>query len=326
MEVRYRKRGEQSDQARDLEQGLFIDESHDNSFLMRQPLPRAEFEKIITTGRHSFHWQHLVCKQFAAPYHYHPEYELVHIRQGRGRRLVGGSIGHFGPNDLVLIAPNVPHIWQVDPTCPRAEILYIQFLPGFLGPDFFKTPEMQPAMELMSGAQGGVTFNASLRKKMADSLIQFPGLNKSARLLALLDILCRLGLRKGFRTLGKPMSGVRLNPREEERISQVFKYLNENLTCSISQADVARSVRLSSPAFSRLFKKTTGKCFMQVVNELRIAEVCRLLSETDRNISEIAFGCGYESLSSFHSQFRRIMQMPPGRYREKVEMIACGKR
>jgi AraC-like DNA-binding protein len=292
---------------------------------MRQSPPRAEFEKIITTGRQSFHWQHLVCKQFTAPYHYHPEYELVHIRQGRGRRMVGGSIGHFGPNDLVLIGPNAPHIWQVDPKCPSAEILYIQFLPGFLGPDFFKTPEMQPAMELMTGAQGGVTFNASVRKEMAEALIQFPGLNKSARLLALLDILCRLGQRAGVRPLGKPMSGVRLNSREEERISRVFKYLNENLTGSISQADVAQSVRLSSPAFSRLFKKTTGKCFMQVVNELRITEACRLLSETDRNISEIAFACGYESLSSFHCQFRRIVKMSPGQYREKFELVASGK-
>jgi AraC-like DNA-binding protein len=180
-------------------------------------------------------------------------------------------------------------------------------------------------MALMTGAQGGVTFNASVRKAMAETLIRFPGLNKSARLLALLDILCRLGQRAGVRTLGKPMSGVRLNSREEERISRVFKYLNENLTGSISQANVARSVRLSSPAFSRLFKKTTGKCFMQVVNELRIAEVCRLLSETDRNISEIAFACGYESLSSFHCQFRRIVKMAPGQYREKFEMIASGK-
>lgn len=293
---------------------------------MRQSPPRAEFEKIITTGLQSFHWQHLVCKQFKAPYHYHPEYELIHIRQGRGRRLVGDSIGHFGPDDLVLIAPNVPHIWQVAPECTKAEILYIQFLPGFLGPDFFKTPEMQPAMELMTGMQGGVTFNASVRKETTLRLSQFPALNKSERLLALLDILCRLSRGAGIRPLGKSIGEVRLNPREEERISQVFRYLNENLTGSISQAAIARSVRLSSPAFSRLFKKTTGKCFMQVVNELRIAQVCRLLAETDRNISEIAFGCGFESLSSFHCQFRRIMKTVPGKYRGKLEAITSGNR
>jgi AraC-like DNA-binding protein len=284
---------------------------------VRQIKPkRAAFEKIIRDEQQSFCWRHLACKQFRAPYHYHPEYELIHIRRGRGRRLVGDSIGHFGPDDLVLIAPNVPHIWQVAPECPRVETLYMQFLPDFIGPEFFKAPEMQPVLKLMAATQGGgVTFSASLRKEMTARLKNFSTLNQAERLLALLDILCRLGRDTGIRPLGRHVDQVRLNRREEERISQVFRYLNENLTSSISQAEVARSVRLSSSAFSRLFKKTTRKCFMQVVNELRIAQVCRLLAETDRTVSEIAFGCGFESLPNFHCQFRRIMKMVPRKYR-----------
>jgi AraC-like DNA-binding protein len=295
-------------------------------FRVRQSAPRAEFEKIIASDQQSFYWQHHLCKQFTAPYHYHPEYELIHIRQGRGRRLVGDSIGHFGPDDLVLIGPNVPHIWQVAPECPKAEAFYIQFLPEFLGTEFLKTPEMRPVLDLLTATHAGMTFGAPVRKEMTGRLNEFPALNKSERLLALLDILCRLGKSTGIRPLGKPMSPVRLNRGEEERISQVFSYLNQNLTGSISQAEIARSVRLSSSAFSRLFKKTTGKCFMQVVNELRIAQVCRLLAETSRTISEIAFSCGFESLSSFHCQFRRIMKTTPGKYRDKHETLASGKR
>ncbi|MCX6894805.1 MAG: AraC family transcriptional regulator [Verrucomicrobia bacterium] len=293
---------------------------------MRRIKPqRAEFEKIITNEQQSFYWRHVVRKQFSAPYHFHPEFELIHIRQGRGRRLVGDSIGHFGPDDLVFIAPNVPHIWQVAPESPKAEALYIQFLPDFLGADFFKTPEMQPVLELLTAAPGGVTFSAPMRKEISARLKEFPTLNQSERLLALLDILCRLSRDPGIRHLGKSTTPVRLNQREEERISQVFKYLNENLTGAISQAEVARSVRLSSSAFSRLFKKTTRKCFMQVVNELRIAQVCRLLAETDRTVSEIAYGCGFESLPNFHCQFRRIMKTSPGKYRQKLATIAAGK-
>lgn len=294
---------------------------------MRRIKPtRAEFEKIITNEQQSFYWRHIACKQFRAPYHYHPEYELIHISQGRGRRLVGDSIGHFGPDDLVLIAPNVPHIWQVAPECPKAEALYIQFQPGFLGAEFLQTPEMRPVLDLLNAAKSGVTFGSSIRKEMTARFREFPALNKSERLLALLEILCRLSGSAGMRPLGNPMSPVRLNRREEERISQVFGFLNRNLSGSISQAETARSVRLSSSAFSRLFKKTTGKCFMQVVNELRIAQVCRLLAETNRTISEIAFSCGFESLSSFHCQFRRIMKTSPGIYRQKLETIASGKK
>ena len=294
---------------------------------MRQIKPRrAEFEKIVADEQQSFHWHHYVCKQFKAPYHYHPEYELIHIRRGRGSRLVGDSIKHFGPGDLVFIAPNVPHIWQVAPECPEAETLYIQFLPEFLGAEFFKTPEMQAVRELMSAARNGVVFSAAVREEIAVRLKMFPALNNSERLLELIAMLCRLSQDSGIRPLGKDINRVRLNQREEERISRVFKYLNENLAGLISQADIARSVRLSSSAFSRLFKKITGKCFMQVVNELRIAQVCRLLAETDRTISEIAYSCGFETLSHFNCQFRHIMKTTPGKYRHQLVTIASGNR
>jgi AraC-like DNA-binding protein len=183
---------------------------------------------------------------------------------------------------------------------------------------------MKPVRKLMASMQSGVTFSPSVRKVAGTRLQRFNVLNTAERLLDLLGIFCLLGQGPGIRLLSKPMSGALLNRSEEVRITQAFKFLNENLTDPISQADVARSVRLSSPAFSRLFKKTTGKCFMQVVHELRIAEVCRLLLETSKTTSEIAFGCGYESLSSFHCQFRRIMKASPGQYREKCEKVVSG--
>ena len=293
---------------------------------MRQIQPRrAEFEKIVANDQQSFHWHHLVCKQFTAPYHSHPQDELSHICRGRGSRLVSDSIKHFGPGDLVFIAPNVPHIWQVSPECPEAETLYIQFLPEFLGAEFFKTPEMQAVWELMITARNGATFSVGVREEIAARLKKFPTLNPSERLLELIAILLRLSQSPGIRSLGKDINRARLNQREEERISRAFKYLNENLTGLISQAEIARSVRLSSSAFSRLFKKTTGKCFMQVVNDLRIAQVCRLLAETDRTVAEIAYGCGFETLSHFNCQFRRIMKTVPSNYRHKLATIALGK-
>lgn len=284
---------------------------------MRKPEhASAKFEKIIVDVQRSFYWHHDVYKQFLAPYHYHPEYEIIQINHGRGRRLVGDSIGHFGPGDLVFIAPNVPHMWKVAPECPEAETLYIQFLPGFLGTDFFKLPEMQPVANWMTAVGAGMTFSAAVREEMTFRFKKFPTLSKTGRLLELLDILHRLSLDPGSRPLGHGPGRTNLSHRDEQRMSKVFDYLNHNLTGTISQAEIARNVRLRPSAFSRLFKNTTGKCFVEVVNELRLAQVCHLLAETDRTVSEIAFGCGFETLSHFNSQFRRTMKMVPLKYRD----------
>jgi AraC-like DNA-binding protein len=289
---------------------------------MLQPEPaRAKFEKIIVDGQQSFFWHHSICKQFGAPYHYHPEAEIIHIRRGQGRRLVGDSIGHFGPGDLVFVAPNVPHMWKVAPDCPEAEALYIQFLPEFLGAGFFQAPEMKPVRDWMTGVGAGVTFSAAVRGEMTFRFRKFPQLTNSERLLEFLDILCCLSRDSGSRPLGHSLGQAALNNQDEQRMSQVFEYLNQNLAGPISQAEIARHVRLRPSAFSRLFKSVTGKCFVQLVSELRIAQVCRLLVETDRTIAEIAYGCGFETLSHFNSQFRRTMKMPPRKYRKAHQSI-----
>jgi AraC-like DNA-binding protein/quercetin dioxygenase-like cupin family protein len=286
---------------------------------MRQNKPlHAQFEKILARGRQSFYWRHCIIKQFVVPYHYHPEFELILICEGRGRRLVGDSIGHFGPGELALIAPHVPHVWMVAPDCPRAETIYVQFRPDFLGMEFFARPEWQAARELMETARRGVGFNPAVREDVAARLKKFPKLDETARLLSLLEILQRMSGDRGAHPLARSPGPARFNRRHEERIDRVFQYLNQKLNGPISQAEIARSVHLSPAAFSRLFKRTTGKCFMEAVNELRIGQVGRLLTETSRSISEIAYECGYETLSHFNRQFRQFMKMTPRQYRRKV--------
>lgn len=64
------------------------------------------------------------------------------------------------------------------------------------------------------------------------------------------------------------------------------------------------------------------KCFLEVVNELRIDQACRLLAESNRTISEIAFECGYETLSHFNSKFRTFMNMTPSKYRRSLAGVS----
>ncbi len=71
------------------------------------------------------------------------------------------------------------------------ELFYVQFLPDFMGADFFKLPEMQAVGKLMA-AGGGVTFSGAVCAEVVSLLGKIPVLNSSKCLLSLLDILDRL--------------------------------------------------------------------------------------------------------------------------------------
>jgi AraC-like DNA-binding protein len=279
---------------------------------------RAEFEKIIARGKQSFFWQYGRGIRFVAPYHYHPEYELFFIKRGHGQRLAGHSIASFGTGELVFLGPNVPHVWMVAPGCKHVEAFYIQFLPSFMGEGFFDHLEMHAIRKMMETSRRGLLFSPSARREVASLLESFPTLNETERLIALLTILHRLSRDTKARPLGGLSARLQLNQRQEKRINLIFQYLNQNLTQPISQADVANHVHLSTSAFSRFFKRATRKCFMDVVHELRIAQVCQRLGDPDASIAEIAFACGYETLSHFNRQFRRIMKMTPRQYRRQM--------
>lgn len=69
----------------------------------------AAFERVETASEVS--WRSHVRRQkcFEFHWHFHPEHELTLITAGTGTRYVGDSIEQYGPADLVLTGPDLPH-------------------------------------------------------------------------------------------------------------------------------------------------------------------------------------------------------------------------
>ena len=80
-------------------------------------------------------------------------------------------------------------------------------------------------------------------------------------------------------------------------------------------AEVASVASMTEASFCRYFKSRTLKTFTCFLNEVRIAYACKLLQETDRSIAEIAFASGYNQLTHFNRQFKRIVGYSPKGYR-----------
>lgn len=98
-------------------------------------------------------------------------------------------------------------------------------------------------------------------------------------------------------------------------ISKVRQIIESNDLCTISLRKVAGEVGVSYTYLSRLFKKEFGMTFTEYLNKERINRSQRLLLDRQKNITEIAFACGFNGLQQFERVFKRICGTSPSKYR-----------
>lgn len=94
-----------------------------------------------------------------------------------------------------------------------------------------------------------------------------------------------------------------------------YNYITDHLEDDLSLTEVANALEVSKNHLSSLFIKEEGKGYAQIVMELRIEKAKQLLFQTRLNITEIAFQCGFNSVSYFSSSFKKVTGQPPLRFR-----------
>ena len=79
-----------------------------------EALADPQFELIVGDPAASFRWHRHDYPSALARWNYHPEYEIHLIAESAGKMFVGDHIGAFGPGNLLLVGPDLPHHWVSD--------------------------------------------------------------------------------------------------------------------------------------------------------------------------------------------------------------------
>ena len=277
------------------------------------------FETVQLDGDSSFRALHFKCDSFRKDHswHYHPEIELTLIVSGRGTQFVGDSVNRFKEGDLVMLGAGLPHCWLDDEGVGQEnELVVIQFKPSLLSEEFLAMPEAIGLNHLFSRAQRGLSCagpGADEVGKLMWEMVETSGLARFNRLLRALELLV---VDESSEPLTSELYRIDTSEFHGGRMARVVDYVTENLLEEIKQTDVAQVLGMNPQSFSRFFKATTGRTFVSFVNLMRIMEACRLLVNTDQEITEIAYDSGYGNLSNFNRHFRDLKQTTPRQYRE----------
>lgn len=102
-----------------------------------------------------------------------------------------------------------------------------------------------------------------------------------------------------------------LNSSQNNKILKTISYLKENYNKHFSVNDLADMVNMSPATFHRHFKIVTTLSPIQYQKSLRLLEASRMIKYENATVSEAAFKVGYESISQFTREYKRMFNITP---------------
>ncbi|SFF20685.1 Response regulator receiver domain-containing protein [Paenibacillus algorifonticola] len=95
----------------------------------------------------------------------------------------------------------------------------------------------------------------------------------------------------------------------------ILQYVDEHYREDLTISFLSEHFNVNANYISQLFRKEMGTTFTQYITALRMDYACRLLSETDLPINEVAEQSGYSDYFYFTRIFKRAKGTTPSSYR-----------
>ncbi len=263
---------------------------------------------------------------FEVSWHQHIEYELIAFTEGTGLSFIGNHVGEFQTGDVFFLGSNLPHTFQKRDKEAVASAVVVQFRDDFWGADFLSMPESRAIRDLLAASSAGLKIRSDGRTasdavSLNQAVEQLEHTTGFERIIGLCQCLSRIAHEASYLTLST-QEVVQPNGKDKERIDRIFQYTIDSFQQPIALADVAALTNMSVPAFCGYFKRSTRKTYIDFLNEIRVGHACTLLQHSTKNIAQVCYESGYNTLANFNKQFLKVRTMTPSVYRKIHENLS----
>lgn len=260
-----------------------------------------------------------VKKDFDFPLHFHEEFELNLILNAAGaKRIVGDSIEEITDMELVLVGPNLSHVWATH-NCKSENIteVTIQWHKDLFDDKMLRRNQLSFIRRMFDRSVRGILFPKESIEKVYKRILAINQLQGFDSVLELMSILHDLSTSKSMRVLSDAtFNNDQVLNYNSRRIDKAYEFMNANFDKPITLKDLSKLVSMTEVSFSRFIKKRTGNTFIDSLNEIRLGHATRMLIETTHSVAEISYNCGFNNISNFNRLFKKKKQCTPKEFRE----------
>ncbi len=247
-------------------------------------------------SRGNYTFDKRVCEDIEFQPHFHKNFELIRVLAGRVRLSVGEQSRVLGPGQYGLVLPNEVHALLSD----GASRCWV----GVFSGDFVRAFESRVRGKV--GSDFVFTCQPGVEHFVREHLLNGEGdclyLTK-----ACLYAVCSEYSRE-----------ITLQPQTAKSglfMRSVTDYIAENYRSKVGLSDLAETLGYNYHYLSKCFHRNFGMSFTEFLNSYRLDAALTLLTETDKDITEIALESGFQSIRSFNEYFKSRIGTTPAKYR-----------
>ena len=275
--------------------------------------------KIPHGSKTSIKVDHDVMPHFYDTYHTHEEVQIMLVIKGYGSAYIGDRILQFEEGDIYLLGKNLPHVFKDKLTGEgvRIESISIFFLQDFMGKEFLELPESRLVATLIEESKRGLQIQGKLKDIITDKIWKIYNSEGLNRLLFLVETLELIAQSEDLKFISSPGYHKPKRSVDGQKINDVFDFMLGNYAREIRLEEIAEVANMSSTAFCRYFKQHTRKTYSRFLNEIRIGHACKMLVDDKLSISHICYNSGFNNISNFNRQFKKITGFTPSKYQKQ---------
>lgn len=250
--------------------------------------------------------------------HIHEFAEISHIVSGEAEHEIGGVRYKVHRGDVIAIPMGVAHTFR-PLSCGEPFVAYdLMFTEGFLS-DSLVGDELRSRLAAVFGRSpcprdfhlsgaGYQLFGEIFHKIYMEFYTRGFGYLDLIRayLTELLVSLFRKTELEKEDNISLRLRGI---------VRNTVSYIEENFRTHLTIDELSARVFLSKDYLGRLFKEITGMTIGAYIQKLRLDLAKKLLSDTDKTVTEIAELSGFGDIKSFYTVFKRELNVTPRKYR-----------
>ena len=244
--------------------------------------------------------------------HFHDDIEVITVSQGEIICNIEGTVISLTKGQSILINQNVLH--NVDIASASATFTYLQFNIS----DFLSTTNTVHIYNKDNVKYYIDDNHRDLSILFGDILDEYTKQSDNYEIyihsciLKLIVYMSRLNIINIRKLSGK---------NTDDIVYNTIKYLQDNYNQPLTLDKISKEFNISKYHLSHVFKKVTGSTIMEFLTTIRFSHIEVLLIQTNKNISQIAYECGFPSIQHFNKIFKKTKGLSPTQYKRYSQEI-----